>query len=488
MMKVDVAVLGSGFGGSLCALIAARIGLDAVLVDRATHPRFAIGESSTPSADVILRDLADRYDLPRLRPFTTWGSWQCAYPHVLGGRKRGFSYFRHVRGAAFEPDPEHGNALLVAASETDERSDTQWYRADVDAFFAAEVRRASIPFLEGIEVYPVPAGGRWRLEGTDIEAAFLIDATGSGGALAHRMEGTDAAATRSPSSRTRTRAVYGHFTGVPRWRDVVAARGARIEDYPFDPDWSALHHVLDGGWMWMLRFENDVVSAGLVLDVRRHAHGASVSPESEWRQHLACYPTLDTLFAGARPVRPPGGLIATPRLQRRVGKAAGANWAMLPHTAGFVDPLHSTGIAHTMSGIERLMEILEERWGRNDFSHALDAYQRDVLREIDLIDRLVYPCYQSTDSFRHWTASTMLYFAAATSYERLRAAGNVRAFLLADDAELSRIADEASIRLHAQVDAGVYESWLEEALQPFNHVGLFRPRIKNMYTYTAASK
>lgn len=42
---VDVAVLGAGFGGCLTALILKQIGLQTVLVDRGSHPRFAIGES-----------------------------------------------------------------------------------------------------------------------------------------------------------------------------------------------------------------------------------------------------------------------------------------------------------------------------------------------------------------------------------------------------------------------------------------------------------
>lgn len=474
VMKVDVAVLGSGFGGCLCALIADRIGLDAVLIDRATHPRFAIGESSTPIADLILRDLAARYDLSRLEPLSSWGSWRRTYPDVLGGIKRGFSYYRHEPGEAFDPGPGHANELLVAASASDERSDTQWYRADVDAFFANEVRAAGIPFFEGLEVEPERAAGSWRLG--DFEAGFVIDATGASGALPRLGE---------PACRTRSRAVYSHFEGVPRWREAVAALGAQIEDYPFDPDGSALHHVVDGGWLWMLRFRNGVVSAGWVLDESRYPLDPASEPADEWRRHLARYPSLEELFDGARLADVPGRIIGTGRLQRRAARAAGEDWALLPHTAGFVDPLHSTGIAHTMSGVERLMEILGRGWGRPELADELDAYQRAILREIEFVDRLVHPCYLSTDSFVRWTASTMLYFAAATSYEHFRARGDRRGFLLADDHGLVAIADEAAHRVRSDES---YEAWLEAALEPYNQVGLFGPHIENMYEYTAAPK
>ncbi|HUG89439.1 MAG TPA: NAD(P)-binding protein, partial [Planctomycetaceae bacterium] len=74
-LDAEIAVIGSGFGGSLTALLLDRIGRRPVLVDRGSHPRFAIGESSTPIANLVLRDLALRYGLPRLVPLAKYGTW-----------------------------------------------------------------------------------------------------------------------------------------------------------------------------------------------------------------------------------------------------------------------------------------------------------------------------------------------------------------------------------------------------------------------------
>jgi FADH2 O2-dependent halogenase len=67
-LPVDLAVVGSGFGGALTALVARRLGLSVALLERGTHPRFAIGESTSPLANLLLEEIARRYDLPKLLP------------------------------------------------------------------------------------------------------------------------------------------------------------------------------------------------------------------------------------------------------------------------------------------------------------------------------------------------------------------------------------------------------------------------------------
>src|SRR5438309_1295377 len=135
MTKIDcdVAILGSGFGGTLLALIARKLGYSVALLERGSHPRFAIGESSTPLADFKLAGIADSFGLGWLKPFAKYGTWKATYPNVRCGLKRGFSFFRHEPGRTFAPHKSNANLLLVGANPDDARGDTHWFRADFDA-------------------------------------------------------------------------------------------------------------------------------------------------------------------------------------------------------------------------------------------------------------------------------------------------------------------------------------------------------------------
>ncbi|MCA9139032.1 MAG: NAD(P)-binding protein, partial [Planctomycetales bacterium] len=94
-LRFDVAIIGSGFSGSILARILAMHGRRVCLIDAATHPRFAIGESSTPIADWMLRRIGQQYGLDDLVALSTYGTWQQSRPELACGLKRGFSYFDH---------------------------------------------------------------------------------------------------------------------------------------------------------------------------------------------------------------------------------------------------------------------------------------------------------------------------------------------------------------------------------------------------------
>jgi FADH2 O2-dependent halogenase len=483
----DVAVVGSGFGGSLMAMIAQRLGYRTVLLERGRHPRFAIGESASPLAGVLIEQLADRYDLPRIRPLAAYGSWRRTYPDVVCGLKRGFTYFRHEREQAYRRRPDRRNELLVAASPNDELSDTHWLRSDVDSFLVREATAVGVEFIDELHIETwnrcetrSVIDGRRRGAPVSLQARFVIDASGPGGFVSRRLN----ALNRGFAGYPPTQALFSHFTGVGRCADMPefacaagthrAATGGEGTPYPMDD--AALHHVFDGGWMWVLRFGNGVTSAGIAVTDALAGELRLADGEPAWRRLLSLYPSIAAQFAAATPSRE---FTWMPRLPWCVERAAGDGWAMLPSAAAFIDPLFSTGIPLTLLGIERLAHVLDE--DRLE-GRPLDEYAGTTLAEAEHAARFIAGCYAAFPRFEQFTAYSMFYFAAASFSEMARRLGvdsGATRFLAADRPAFARAL--ADLSPQACGFGSDYAASVARWIEPLNIAGLCDPRKRNWY-------
>jgi tetracycline 7-halogenase / FADH2 O2-dependent halogenase len=432
--RFDLAIVGAGFSGSLLAAVARRLGLSVVLLEKGSHPRFAIGESSSPLANLLLEEICDRYDLSRIKPLTAWGTWRRAYPEVNCGLKRGFTFYAHRPGQPFGADSERRDQLLVAASPCDEVADTHWYRADFDRFLAQEAVREGALYLDRTEIehaefrpgsceLATVQAGRPRA----LRARFVVDASGPRGFL-HRALGLPEAAFPDLPA---TEGLYTHFSGVRRMGEMGILPGT--EEPPYPPDDAALHHVFPGGWIWVLRFADGTTSAGVAAVPALARDLRLEDGEPAWQRLLARLPTVRGQFENARAVHP---FVHARRLPFRSGTAAGPGWALLPSAAAFVDPLLSTGFPLTLLGIQRLARLFEAGLPGPDFDAGLDDYSCATLGDADAAGLLVSALYATFDDFPVFAALTHLYFAAASYTEaltRLNRRAPRRSFLLRED-------------------------------------------------------
>src|ERR1041385_7460598 len=178
MRKFDVVIVGSGFAGSIMAMILRRLGRSVLILEKGKHPRFAIGESSTPLANLLLEEIAAKYDLPDLATFSKWGTWQAAHPEIACGLKRGFTFYKHEFGREVD-FADRSQQLLVAASPHDRIADTHWYRPDFDAHMAQKPRELGAELIEDCKFDLQQTTNGWRVTGSaELETPFLIDEIG----------------------------------------------------------------------------------------------------------------------------------------------------------------------------------------------------------------------------------------------------------------------------------------------------------------------
>ena len=489
-LTTDLAIVGSGFGGSLLAMIARRLGRSVVLLEKSRHPRFAIGESATPLANLLLEELASRYDLPRLLPLTKWGSWQRAYPEVGCGLKRGFTFYRHSFGTPFTDDPDRHNQLLVAASPHDRIADTHWYRPDFDHFLVREATQCGVQYFDEVSLHApewrdggITLAGATRGDPISITARFVVDATGPRGYLHRSLNLPELAFEHLPP----TQGLYTHFRGVRRWADLAAFDSGESPPYPVDD--AALHHVFDGGWIWVLRFNNGITSAGVAaVDVlAEELNFAEGAPA--WERLLQRLPTVAEQFAEATPLFP---FVHAPRLPFRAGALVGDRWALLPSAAGFIDPLLSTGFPLTLLGVARLAQAFAGDWEVSEFREGLQSYAADTGAELLAAERLVAALYASMGDFEVFVGVGLLYFAAASFAEAARRLGKpdrAQSFLLHDDPDFGPRSAACLARAMLR-PAGAERSALLrqvlETIEPFDVAGLGDRERRNWYPVLAA--
>jgi FADH2 O2-dependent halogenase len=474
-VSVDVAVIGSGFSGSILAWILAKQGVRVALIDSAVHPRFAIGESSTPIADMVLRRLGQQYQLSELESLSTWGGWQKHHGDLACGRKRGFSYYVHSPGQTFHEEQDGDRSLMVAATASDEVADTHWFRSDVDHFFHARALQAGAVDLSGhtVNAHEVIGNSRYSLKccsnrNVSVASDWIIDASGQAGVLAKLTAAVDLA----DQLRTRTHCLYGHYRNVGSWTQHLRQGGLDISRDPFDTDDAAQHHLLGHGWLWMLRFNNAITSVGFT---------APVSHELDW----SGYPSIETLFRNAELVGPSGRLSRSRRLQRLFDPIIGSRCIMLPTAAVTIDPIHSTGIAHALAGVDRVARIITESAAGNR-DELVAQYGQAFLEETRLLDRLVSTAYATMSDFPRFTAACMLYFAAAIRCEERYQQGETPTHLWnGDDLDFVKMVDNACSLLAGEERIDDFHDEISRQLEPWNSAGLMNRAVKNRYARTA---
>jgi FADH2 O2-dependent halogenase len=254
-------------------------------------------------------------------------------------------------------------------------------------------------------------------------------------------------------------------------------------------DDAAVHHVFPGGWIWGLRFNNGITSAGAALtDPLATAVGAA-DGAAAWSRLLERLPSVSEQFRCARPVLP---FVHAPRVAFRSARVSGPAWALLPSAAGVIDPLLSTGFPLTLLGVLRLIDLLERTSPGPQRDSALLDYERTTLAELDATEKLVAALYATMSDPPLFKRLSLLYFAAASFSEAARRLGRpdlAPGFLLSAQPGFSRELESCTSLASAAPQGRAREDLrarIDRTIEPFDIAGLLDPSRMDWYPVLAS--
>lgn len=396
----DVIILGAGIAGTMLGCILARNGVKVLLIDAYAHPRFAIGESTIPLSTLVIEFLAERFGVPEFNNLTDPALYQ-KHIGTTCGVKSNFGYVYHAEGRTQHPE----QAQQLGASRFYRHDELHLYRQDTDSYlfhtairYGAEARQNTV-----IQTLDIDDAGVHLVSttGERFESRYLVDATGYRSVLADKY------GLREQPTRLKhhSRSVFTHMIDVAPY-DAVADAGA-YHQLPSPWHKGTLHHLFDGGWMWVIPFNNvegstnPLVSVGLNVDPRRYPKNGA-TPEEEFQNFLARFPEVGKQFAQAKRVRE---WVSTDRLQYSSTTSIGDRWCLMSHASGFVDPFYSRGLINTMEVMHAFASRMLKAVHDGDFSaerfRFVDELQQ---KQIDHNDRLVNCSYIAFRDYELWNA------------------------------------------------------------------------------------
>jgi len=408
-MRYDVIISGSGIAGTSFGCILAKHGLKVLIVELGKHPRFALGEALLPQSAIWPFILGKTFGIPEIEHLSHADrivdhiTPQCGIKHSIG-----FAY--HERGQAMQGDQCH----QLIPPHLPFYSESHLMREDVDVYLLEAAQRYGCDYLDETRIEAVEIDGdgvRIATDGGAFEGAYYIDSSGK-----HSLLAQQAGYRTGPEDfATHSRTIFTHVEGLVPFDDLLDAtdlpgQTKRLHD-------GTLHHVFDGGWMWVIPFDNfhrsasKRASVGLMLDPRKHPERPGLSPEQEFHAIISEFPSVAAHLAPVKPVFP---FIRTGRLQYGANRSVGDRFFLTNNTYGFVDALYSNGLINTFESVFLGAKLLLDAFGRGgsaeDFSaERFEPINRLHRTQLQQADFMVSNAYRAMGSFPTWNAWTQLW-------------------------------------------------------------------------------
>ncbi len=356
----DVVVVGGGPAGTTLANYLTRGGADVLVVEKARHPRFSVGESLLPKTMAIWEELGllERLDTTFVRKYGAYFDFGACedpeYYHFPEAARRSHDHAYEVERAEFD------RILWEAAAEQGARceADTEvveWHR-DADAVTGVRIRTAD--------------GGE-----RDVSARLVADCAGRRALLGTEL------GLRVPDRFLNKVGLVGH------WDGAIRSSG--------DDEGTLCILATDWGWVWLIPFRGDRVSVGAVIDNRVFAARIKgSSPTTLLEAIIEETPGLRSRLANATRV---GDVDSLANFSFQCRRYAGPGWVLVGDSAAFLDPVFSSGVHLAMSSARTAAaDALRAlaRPGRRPRRRDFRAYERRARTALEVFRTFIYAWYR----------------------------------------------------------------------------------------------
>jgi flavin-dependent dehydrogenase len=339
----EVLVIGGGPGGSTAAALLAAQGRRVVLLEKAHHPRFHIGESLLPANVALFERLGVREQVEAIG-MPKWGVEFVSPKHA----HRSFVEFGHAW------DKGMPMAWQVRRSELDALLFSHAAARGAQALQGCQVRKVDFD-AEGATVHAVHDDGamrRWR-------ARFVVDASGRDTLLAQQFSD------KRKNARHNSAAIFGHFTGAQR------LQGAKVEGN-ISIFWFA------HGWFWFIPLADGTTSVGATC-WPHYLKSRSKPLRDFFLDTIALAPPLAARLKHAQLVD--DKVHATGNYSYSASRATGERWLMLGDAFTFIDPVFSSGVYLAMANAFAAVDVVTAALDRPPAAAAARRrYERHIRR------------------------------------------------------------------------------------------------------------
>ncbi|RCK51681.1 hypothetical protein TH25_08315 [Thalassospira profundimaris] len=353
MRKYDIAIIGAGPAGAVAAKFLLDAGLSVIVLEAAHFPRFVIGESLLPFCMNVLD--------------------KCGLTETIAAQAE-TQAFQFKNGAAFARGEQHCSIDFHDRFEDDGWSTTFQVKRDAfDQTLIDTVIKAGVPVKFGHRIIAADlAEGDCHLTWQDdndqtgtIQAGFVVDASGYGRVIP-KLRGNPNTASLMPR-----RALFTHM------RDRITA-----PEYDRTKILITVHPDRHDVWYWLIPFADGTASVGVVYPLADPS-APTDAPDSRTQENddalfarLLDETALGTLLKNAEQTHP---LAAIASYSNGNDHLYGDGYVLLGNSAGFLDPVFSSGVTIALYSAELAAKALIARhngdatdW-ENDFAKPLNA-------------------------------------------------------------------------------------------------------------------